>query len=114
MYRSAILAALAVALAYGTALAAEPGDPARGLSYAKKFCATCHGVEAKDVSSPNPDAPTFKEYANRLIPAGTALAIWLQISPHPTMPELVVPLDDRQDLIAYIVSLKEGGTGGKQ
>ena len=65
-----------------------------------------YGVEAKDLSSPNPNAPTFKEYANRLIPAGTALAIWLQISPHPTMSELVVPLDDREDLIANIVSLK--------
>ncbi len=114
MYWFAILAALAVTLSSGAALAVEPGDPIRGLSYAKKFCAKCHGVEAKDVSSPNPDAPTFKEYANRLIPAATALAIWLQISPHPTMPELVVPLDDREDLIAYIVSLKDGGAGGKQ
>jgi cytochrome c2 len=113
MYRFAIFAALAMALSSGAALAAEPGDPARGLSYAKKFCSKCHGVEAKDVSSPNPDAPTFKEYANRLIPAATALAIWLQ-SPHPTMPELVVPLDDREDVIAYIVSLKDSAAGGKQ
>jgi hypothetical protein len=30
------------------------------------------------------------------------------------MPELVVPFDDRDDLIAYILSLKDGAAGGKQ
>lgn len=113
MYQSAILAALVVALGCGTALAAEPGDAARGLSYSKKFCAQCHGVEAKDPSSPNPNALTFKEYANRPGTTGTALQVWLQ-SPHPSMPELIVPIDDRVDLVAYILSLKEGATSGKQ
>ena len=112
MYQSAILAALAVALGYGSALAAEQGDAARGLTYSKKFCAECHGVEAKD-RSPNPDALTFKEYANRPGTTGTALHVWLQ-SPHPSMPELIVPIDDRDDMIAYILSLKEGAAGGKQ
>ena len=62
---------------------------------------------------PNPDALTFKEYANRPGTTGTALAVWLQ-EPHPSMPELVVPFDDRDDLIAYILSLKDGAAGGKQ
>ena len=106
-------ASLALVLGYGAALAAEPEDAARGLSYSKKFCAVCHAVEAKDLASPNPDALTFKEYANRPGTTGTALHVWLQ-EPHPSMPELVVPIDDRNDLIAYILSLKDGAAGGKQ
>jgi len=113
MNEFAIFAALALVLGYGVALAEEPGDAARGLSYSKKSCAQCHGVEAKDPGSPNPDALTFKEYANRPGTTGTALAVWLQ-EPHPSMPELVVPFDDRDDLIAYILSLKDGAAGGKQ
>jgi mono/diheme cytochrome c family protein len=115
MYRSAILAALAMALSSGAALGAEPGDSARGLSYAKKFCAGCHGVEAKDQSSPNSEAPTFKSVANSTGMSSTALALWMQ-KPHlhHSMPEVVVPIEDRENVIAYILSLKVGATGGEQ
>ena len=115
MYRSAILAALAMALSSGAALGAEPGDSARGLSYAKKFCAGCHGVEAKDQSSPNSEAPTFKGVANSTGMSSTALTLWMQ-KPHlhHSMPEVVVPIEDRENLIAYILSLKVGATGGEQ
>ena len=91
----------------------EPGVAARGLSYSKKFCADCHGGEAKDVGSPNPEVPTFKEVANSPGMTGTALAVWLQ-SPHPSMKQLIVPLDDRDDVIAYILGLKDGAADGKQ
>ncbi len=110
MYRTATFAALAMLLGYGLALAAE-GDAARGLAYSKKFCAGCHGVEAQDQNSPNPDALTFKEYANRPGTTNTALQVWLQ-SPHPSMPELIVPINDRSDLAAYILSLKKKGSRG--
>lgn len=115
MYQSMILAALAGALGCGAALAAEPGDPARGLNYAKKFCTGCHGVEAKDQSSPNSEAPTFKAVANSTGMSSTALALWMQ-KPHlhHSMPEVVMPVDDRENLIAYILSLKDGAAGGKQ
>jgi len=113
MYRSAILAALAMALSSGAALGAEPGDSARGLSYAKKFCAGCHGIEAKDQSSPNSEAPTFKAVANSTGMSSTALTLWMQ-SPHLhlSMPELIVPVEDRDDLIAYILGVKDRARGG--
>ncbi len=115
MYRSAILVALVVALSSGAALAAEPGDSARGLSYAKKFCAGCHGVEAKDQSSPNSEAPTFSGVANSTGMSSTALTLWMQ-KPHlhHSMPEVVVPIDERENVIAYILSLKDGEGGAKQ
>jgi mono/diheme cytochrome c family protein len=115
MDQFAILAALAVALSSGAALGAEPGDPARGLSYAELNCAKCHGVEAKDRSSPNSEAPTFKAVANSTGMSSTALTLWMQKPGlHHSMPDVIMPTDDRDDVIAYILSLKSGGAGGKQ
>jgi mono/diheme cytochrome c family protein len=106
-YRSAILAALALALSYETALAADPGDAARGLGYTRKFCDACHGINAKDQASPNPEAPTFKAIANTPGMTRTALLTRMQHD-HP-----FVLLDDRDDVIAYILSLKDSGASGK-
>jgi len=113
VYQFVILVGLALGLGYGSAQAGEPGDAARGLSYAKKFCAGCHGVEAKDQSSPNSEAPTFKAVANSTGMSSTALTLWMQ-SPHLhlSMPELIVPVEDRDDLIAYILGVKDRARGG--
>jgi hypothetical protein len=45
----------------------------------------------------------------------TALTLWMQ-KPHlhHSMPEVVVPIDDREDVIAYILSLKDGAATGKR
>ena len=37
---------------------------------------------------------------------GRALTVWLQTS-HPNMPNLIVAAEDRDDLIAYILSLRD-------
>jgi len=44
--------------------------------------------------------------------SSTALTLWMQ-KPHlhHSMPEVVVPIDDRENLIAYILSLKDGAAG---
>jgi len=100
-----IVALVALAsIACSEAHAQDTGDPSRGLSYSKKVCAECHGVEAIDDQSPHAAAPTFKAIVNTRGMTGTALAVWLQ-SPHPTMPEIIVPKADRNDVIAYILSL---------
>lgn len=104
MKRLAILVMLVSSANCGAALSQTAGDPARGLTYAKKVCAECHGVEAVDDQSPNTAAPTFKAVVNTRGMTGTALAVWLQ-SPHPSMPELILPEADRNDVIAYILSL---------
>jgi mono/diheme cytochrome c family protein len=96
-----ILAALA--LSYGAAEAADPGDAVRGLRYTKKFCADCHGIDAKGQASPNAEAPTFKAIANTPGMTRTALLTRMQ-NEHP-----FVLLDDRDDVIAYILSLKDDG-----
>ena len=84
---------------------------ARGLAYAQSACATCHAVEAGQTSSPNPRAPAFEIVAN--LPGMTPIALnaWLH-SPHPSMPNIVVAPDDRDDIAAYLNSLKRGGGRG--
>jgi mono/diheme cytochrome c family protein len=106
MVRSTALAAsLALLLAPAAALAEDPGDPARGLTFARKHCAECHGVEGADDISPEVDAPNFAGVANTQGMTARALVVWLQTS-HPTMPNLMLEADDRDDVVAYIMSLK--------
>ncbi len=85
--------------------AVEVGDASRGLDYAREVCSECHLVENNGPYSTNPDAPTFQDIANTPGMTGTAIAVWLQTS-HPTMPDLIIPPQDTDDLIAYITSLR--------
>jgi mono/diheme cytochrome c family protein len=85
--------------------AEEPGDPRAGLSFARAHCAECHAVTGFEEKSPNPNAPTFVSVAKTSGMTGRALAVWLETS-HPTMPNLVVAQKDRDDVIAYIMSLQ--------
>ncbi|MFA5949343.1 MAG: cytochrome C [Hyphomicrobium sp.] len=103
-------AAYLVVLALGLSIAPsahsqEIGDPARGLSYAEKNCTECHAVHAEDDISRNYGAPTFLAVANTPGMTERALGVWFQSS-HPTMPQLVIPREDLDNVIAYIMSLK--------
>jgi mono/diheme cytochrome c family protein len=85
--------------------AQEPGDPPQGLAFARANCAECHAVSSTEDKSPNPNAPTFASVAKTSGMTGRALAVWLQTS-HPTMPNLVLAQEDRDNVIAYIMSLQ--------
>ena len=88
------------------AQAQEPGDPRRGLEFAQRVCAACHAVLPSEKVSPRRELATFATIANTPGMTGTALAVWLQ-TPHKSMPNFVLELEDRNNLIAYIVSLLE-------
>lgn len=88
------------------ALAAGPGDPVKGLAYAKDVCAECHAVNAGAKVSPNIKAPAFQAIAHSKLVTTREITAWLQSS-HPDMPDLLVPHDKREDVIAYIRSLAE-------
>lgn len=107
MRMAAIVAALAAALATpGAAEAQKIGDAGEGLAYARAHCAECHGIEpAKDDFSPDAAAPDFSVVANTPGMTERALVVWLQTS-HPTMPNLIIPPEARDNVIAYIMSLK--------
>jgi mono/diheme cytochrome c family protein len=86
--------------------AQEDGDPGRGIAFAQATCAACHGVLSTDLSSPRPDTVTFKVIANAPGMTGIAINVWL-LTPHRSMPNLIIEPQDRADVIAYIVSLKD-------
>lgn len=86
------------------ARAAELGDKEKGHAYAQQFCADCHGVE-KDDHLLLGDVPTFPEVADSEGMSPRALAVWLRTS-HPNMPDFIIPPDDMDNVIAYIMSLR--------
>jgi len=82
------------------------GDADKGLAYARKVCATCHNVLRSDGPSPNSRAPAFKKIAMTPGMSVTALTVWSRTT-HPTMPNLIIDPSDMDDLIAYILSLRD-------
>ncbi len=84
--------------------AVELGDKEKGHAYAQKFCADCHGVE-KGEHVLFGDVPGFQDVADSEGMSPRALAVWLRTS-HPTMPDLIIPPDDIDNVIAYTMSLK--------
>ena len=87
------------------ATAQEVGDAGKGLVYANKYCAECHAVLRGESTSPRPKVLTFEAIAQTPGMTGTALAVWFR-TPHPTMPNFIIPPADRDNLIAYILSLQ--------
>jgi mono/diheme cytochrome c family protein len=114
MLRSVILGAV-FCLAAGGASAQDVGDPEAGYRVASDICSACHMVEPTDGAFPEPDPLPFEDpeplpfeqIANT--PGVTAMALfaWMGTS-HPTMPDIVLPDNDLRDVVAYILSLKDG------
>jgi mono/diheme cytochrome c family protein len=90
----------------GAAQAQEMGDAKKGATLAESVCAACHAVAKGETRSPNAKAPTFTSVAATRGMTEMALRVWLQ-SPHPTMPNLMLGEDEKDDVIAYILSLKQ-------
>jgi mono/diheme cytochrome c family protein len=103
-----LVAASLLAVAPVGALAAPPGDVARGKLFAEKTCAGCHAVEAAALRSPHPKAPTFASVAATPGMSAAALGAALQTT-HKLMPNLVFRGQSRADVIAYVLSLKPKG-----
>ena len=94
-----------VALFIPSAKAQQIGNAAAGAAYAKQVCAKCHAINGTG-TSPEPTAPPFRDVANMPGMTGTALTVWLTTS-HPTMPNIIIERHDMEDVIAFILSLKE-------
>ena len=90
----------------GSANAQQSGSVEEGRRLAGEVCAECHGIDNAGGGSTNANAPTFKDIANTPGMTSAALTVALQ-TPHRTMPNLVIKGDASQNIIAYILSLKE-------
>jgi mono/diheme cytochrome c family protein len=83
------------------------GDPGQSLAVARQFCSECHAIQMGQVRSPNSRSPTFVELAN--VPGMTATALLVALTtPHVGMPMFILTAEQRESVIAYILSLKEG------
>jgi mono/diheme cytochrome c family protein len=99
-----LLRILALLSPTSPALAVELGNAAAGLEYAQKVCADCHAVE-EDTVRHFTDVPSFQEVADTDGMTARALVVWLTTS-HPNMPDIIVPPDDMDNVVAYIMSLR--------
>ena len=100
------LVLIALMLAAPAVAADDIGSPARGETLAREVCAACHAVARGEVS-PDPEAAAFADIADLV---STHPPVALRVSQHD-------PSDDAQpqsstarkadDLIAYILSLRE-------
>src|ERR1035437_10383446 len=99
--------AAAVTLAAQLPVLAQPvdGDPASGRQTAMKLCSSCHRVLPMTLSD-KADPPSFQSIADQPSTTGISLNVFLH-SNHKNMPDFIVSSTESNDLIAYILSLKQ-------
>jgi len=98
--RSIAWSALLLLTIFPSALAQQFGDPAAGARLAAATCAPCHspaGMHSR--------APAFATIAAMPSTTQASLGVFLQ-TPHASMPNLILSGAERNDLIAYILSLR--------
>lgn len=84
------------------------GSPEAGAILAAAQCGACHAVEPGATASPVEASTPFQVLADTPGMTEMALTAWLtSFHPARTMPPIALERDDRQNIIAYILSLGE-------
>ena len=99
---------LTAAIMLGSSAAAQslPGDPAEGRIFALGLCAECHVVVDGQKPPGLYGVPSFAAIAAD--PAVTAIGLHVFLrTPHDRMPNLMVAPSKVDDVISYILSLRE-------
>lgn len=114
VHRMIIGIGLGVSMIGGPALAAAPQtpkpDPVKGRVLAERACVACHVVSERAVSPVAADVPTFAAIANK--PGQTMEAIAGRIViPHPPMPAIALSREEIGNVVAYIMTLRQGEDG---
>jgi mono/diheme cytochrome c family protein len=81
------------------------GNSLHGREIATKLCSSCHRVLPMTISD-KADPPSFQSIANLPSTTGISLNVFLH-SNHKNMPNLILAPTDSDDVIAYILSLKQ-------
>ena len=99
--------AAAVTLAAQLPVLAQPvdGNPLSGQQIATKLCSSCHRVLPMTLSDKG-DPPSFQSIADLSSTTGLSLNVFLH-SNHKDMPDFMLSRTVSDDLIAYILSLKQ-------
>jgi len=89
----------------GVAMAQDEGSVEKGRIMAEQICASCHAVRANETASPIAEAPRFALIAN--VPGMSAIALNVALNTsHKSMPNFMLDAQERRDIAAYILSLK--------
>ena len=100
------LVALAILAAQSPVLAQPAdGDPASGRQLAMRLCSSCHRVLPMTLADTG-DPPSFQSIADLPSTTGVSLNAFLH-SNHRNMPDFIISGALSNDLIAYILSLKQ-------
>lgn len=82
------------------------GDPAAGLTIALHSCAQCHVVAGRQAGPVPVGVPTFADISRMRSTTALSLRAFLQ-TPHPPMPDLALTRREMEDVVSYILSLRE-------
>jgi len=77
-----------------------------GKKIATLWCSHCHLVEPTDTGTVQSDVPSFAEISNREGQSEMRIMKFM-LDPHPSMPKLDLSRDDQQNLVSFILSLKD-------
>jgi mono/diheme cytochrome c family protein len=103
----AVVMAVAAGLLAGTdAQAQRRGSASEGMTVAQRYCASCHLIGGAQQSVAQPGVPSFAAIAKHAGQTPERLA-GIIIIPHPPMPNLSLTMREVQDVVAYIMSLKD-------
>lgn len=104
-----ILVSLRVAatlvLAAGALRAQESGDVFVGHELARRWCASCHAIEAAAPRQASDAVPSFAAIAAMPSTTAASLRVFLA-TPHARMPDYALSRDDIANMSAYILSLR--------
>jgi mono/diheme cytochrome c family protein len=96
---------IALALIAGYAASSAMADARKGEAFAQQWCSVCHAMRP-DQASPRPGVPRFSDIAADPSTTDASLRGFLNTTPHMAMPKLKLTARDRDDVIAYILSLR--------
>ena len=101
-----LIAALTLAAPLGYAAAQQIGSAREGQNLAETVCAECHQIGRGAQPAARNQAPNFETLANTRGVNAMALRVALQTS-HMKMPNLMLSEEQRESVIAYILTLKK-------
>ena len=101
-------ALLAAPLVLGTVRADDAmlGSAEAGHELALNVCSECHWAAEDQFLIPESEAPSFFEIAENPARTATSIKVFLQ-TPHRTMPNLILTPEETDDIVAYIMELRE-------
>src|ERR1019366_6173849 len=105
MIRPYFVAAATLTVQFPVLAQPVDGDAASGRQVATKLCSSCHRILPMTLSD-KADPPSFQSIADLPSTTGLSLNVFLH-SNHKDMPDFMLSRAESNDLIAYILSLKQ-------